>query len=170
MGRWAFRFGRFPQGAFALLLSALAVSSVLIAPACSRPPAPTASATSPDGRFRVELREVTAFVDRNFEVVLVDQRGTPPTSRVIFTSPDEGNPPGTERFVWSVDSRALLLVGEHFFTIDEAAERTEGEQPYLLYDVADDSLWCNASQLSDLEQIDSALLARYGLADWQGHN
>jgi hypothetical protein len=136
-----------------------------VVPGCSQAPATTASTDSPDGRFRVEVRELDRPLDRNFEVVLIDRHAAPALSRVIFASPDEGAPPGTERFLWSPDSQAVLLVGEHFFTDDDTDH--EGERLYLLYDVAADSMWCNSSQVRDADRIDAALLARYGLTDWR---
>lgn len=170
---WTLRplvIGGLPGRALVVFLYALTLWLLLNITACSPPPSPTPGATSPDGRFRAELRELDRFIDRNFEVVVIDQQAMPRTPRVIFTSPDEGAPPGTERFVWSKDSRAVLLVGRHFFTGDDDARIAGQEQPYLLYDVVTEALWCNTAQVSDLERIDSALLAKYGLADWDAQD
>ncbi len=152
-----------------ILVSLLVVWPLLIVTACSRPSVPTAGATSPDGRYRVELRELGRSIDRNFEVVLIDQQAATPTPCTIFTSPDEGAPPGTERFLWSKDSRAVLLVGKHFFTGEDDASSGGRERPYLLYDVVTESLWCNASQVSSLDRIEPDLLAGYGLREWNEH-
>ncbi len=164
-----FVIGCVPLRASVILVFLLVAWPLLIVTACSRPSVPTAAATSPDGRYRVEIRELERFIDRNFEVVLIDQQAASPTPRTIFTSPDEGAPPGTERFVWSKDSRAVLLVGKHFFTVEDDSSSGGRERPYLLYDVVTDSLWCNASQMSSLGRIGPDMLAGYGLREWNEH-
>ncbi len=142
----------------------LATAVLIIFPACSRPAPSTVSSTSPDMRYRIELREVDAFIDRNFEIVLADLTASPPSHRVIFSSPDEG-PPGTERFIWSPDSRAVLLVGKNFFTA--AGEKPQvGERAYLLFEVQTATLWCNAAQSSD-PRFGAAELAQFHLDGWR---
>jgi hypothetical protein len=99
------------------------------------------------------------FIDRNF-VVRVEDCQTH-DSFVIFSSPDEGMPIGSERFLWSKDSAQLLLVGKHF-VVHEGAELETGESLYLLYDVASGVVWCNARQQSSF--------ASFGLAELAGHD
>ena len=101
---------------------------------------------SPDESMRAVLVEKRSFIDRNFEIRLEWWGSGGATSRtIIFSSPDEGRPVGTERFLWSRDSGKLLLVGKHFFTADDARLPT-GEYLYFLYDVATGTKRCNASQ------------------------
>src|SRR5690242_16849794 len=61
----------------------------------------TLQSLSPDGSHRVTLRELPAFLDRNFALELVDPRTG--HSNQVFRSPDEGLP-GSERIIWSEDS------------------------------------------------------------------
>lgn len=139
-------------------------TAALIFPACSRPAPSTTSSTSSDGHYRIELRERDAFIDRNIEIVLTDLAASPPSHRVIFTSGDEG-PPGTERFIWSPDSRAVLLVGNDFFITDAGEQPQVGEREYLLFEVQTGTLWCNAAQSSD-PRFGAAELAQFRLDDW----
>jgi hypothetical protein len=82
-------------------------------------------------------------IDRSVTVRLTDlSRGSVST---IFVSPDEGRPPGTERFVWSSNGDYLALLGRHFFE-DKAFQLSNGEYFYLLYHVPTGRIWCNASQ------------------------
>ncbi len=105
----------------------------------------TTSSVSPDGRYRVSLIETSPdlSVDRNFALTLTDLK-TGAVSR-IFESPDEGRPPGTERFVWSAGGDAFALFGRHFVA-DKEFVLASGECFYLLYHVPTAKLWCNASQ------------------------
>jgi hypothetical protein len=101
---------------------------------------------SPDDKLRVALIEHRLSVDRNFHLRLDGvETGQ---SRVIFRSPDEGRPIGSERIVWSADSSRFLLLGRHFYQAD-AARLPTGEQPYLMMDVPSGQIWRNASQQSE---------------------
>jgi hypothetical protein len=102
---------------------------------------------SPDGTARVELvdRAGPLAIDRNF--LLYAQSPIGSTETVLFLSPDEG-PPGTERIVWSRDSRRFVVLGKKFFAYGEPL--VGGEQLYLLYDRETGEMWCNAKQRSDL--------------------
>jgi hypothetical protein len=108
-------------------------------------------ARSPDSRWEARLIEMPEMIDRNFEIRLSDLQQRPPTEVTIFRSPDEGRPPGTERFLWSEDSRFLLLLGKRFVTEGPTRLRT-GEDMYLLYDLKTKRLWSNAQQ-TNLERF-----------------
>ncbi len=116
------------------------------------------SSQSPDKSVSVSIVESVGQLDRNFVVVL-ETAGEPRVRRVIFKSPDEGRPP-TERFLWSKDSRYLLLTARNLF-VEQEAVLVNGQQLYLLYDRQTDFLKCNATQarhphfkLADLKSID----------------
>lgn len=98
---------------------------------------------SPDEKQQVMLLERSVpHIDRNFQIRL--------NGDIIFLSPDEGRPRGSERFLWSRDSSNLLLVGRHFFIAkDLDVELTTGESLYLLYNVPTQQIWCNASQVGN---------------------
>ena len=100
------------------------------------------TSTSPDGRRRVEIVEITGRLDRNFFLRLRDSQSGTTTN--IFHSPDEGGP-GTERIIWSRDSSRLLLLGRNFL-VEEQGRMPDGLQLYLLYDTKSRELKCNASQ------------------------
>lgn len=105
----------------------------------------TVSSLSPDDSLRVSVVERTGFlrIDRNFDVWL--EKVTSGQSRIVFRSPDEGKPIGSERVVWSADGSRFLLLGRHF-DITDRGKLSTGEQAYLMMDVQTGQLWCNASQ------------------------
>lgn len=113
-------------------------------PSCAD--APTASALSPDSTLRVDVVEVAAFIDRNFEIELTEVATG--RSEIVFRSPDEGKPIGTERVVWSSDGSRFLLLGRNFFVTSEGSLEG-GLQAYLMMDVRTGRIWCNARQASD---------------------
>jgi hypothetical protein len=84
-------------------------------------------------------------MDRNFEVVLEETKHSPPLRRVIFSSPDEGLPIGTEQFIWSRDSQHLLLIGQKFYYAS-GTPKVGDDRLYLLLDLQPERLRCNASQ------------------------
>ena len=102
----------------------------------------TLQSLSPDGSYRVTLRELPVFLDRNFALELVDSHTG--QSNLVFRSPDEGLP-GSERIVWSQDSTRFLLLGTNFSALSEAS-LPGGQQLYLMYDTVSGTLRCNASQ------------------------
>ncbi len=101
---------------------------------------------SPDDRWEVQLLEIRPklAIDRNFVLRVKDNKLG--TSKDIFSSPDEGRPEGSERFIWSDDSTRFLLAGRHFFANTETPTLPNGDALYLMYDVKTGELWCNASQ------------------------
>ena len=111
----------------------------------------TTESSSPDGSIVATVHEIGRGIDRNFQIRI--SRGV--TEKIVYRSPDEGRPIGTERFVWTRDSRYLLLVGMQFYTDGETKLAT-GEDLYLLYDTQTGSIKCNASQ---------ANLPRFGIED-----
>jgi len=143
--------------AIATLALALVACALLMAWKLSRVPqgTVTTAALSPDGRIRAVLVELPRPLDRNFEIRLEATGDASPQVRTIFSSPDEGRPIGSERFVWSQDSRWLLLVGKHFFTRQDA-HLASGEHLYFLYDLNSGEARCNSSQQDTLPpfQID----------------
>jgi hypothetical protein len=98
-----------------------------------RGPFVSAASPSPDGATTAEIFEQTAWIDRNFQVRLKTYwLGLIPRHRVIFRSPDEGDPP-SERLLWSKDGRYLLLVGKQVSPTNREC-LSSGEYLYLLYD------------------------------------
>ena len=73
----------------------------------------TATSVSPDMKTRIDLVEIPERFDRNFNLVVREYPDMNP--RIIFQSPDEGRPAGSERFVWSSTGHRVLLLGKHFF-------------------------------------------------------
>lgn len=115
----------------------------------------TTTRLSPGEKWRAILVELRGFmqIDRNFRIRLEDRRNPGSSGipcKIIFSSPDEGGPPGTERFLWSRDGEHLLLVGKHFLTVDNTC-LTTGESLYFLYDVSRGEARCNAAQQSTLK-------------------
>ena len=106
----------------------------------------TVSSLSPDDSIRARLVETspTWALDRNFEVRLeyVKEHKT----RIVFDSPDEGRPVGSERFIWSKDGTTLLLVGRHFYAAQTGPVLETGEQAYFLYHVPSRQGWCASAQ------------------------
>jgi hypothetical protein len=98
--------------------------------------------TSPNGRYLVVISEKEGL-DRNFDVILTDLRAG--SHRIIFSSPDEGRPSGTERIFWSSNSAGFLLAGRHFY-VDDHIRLPDGTDAYLLFDISKAMLRCNASQ------------------------
>ncbi|MBI3926103.1 MAG: hypothetical protein HY319_11220 [Armatimonadetes bacterium] len=101
----------------------------------------TLASVSPDGKYRAKLLDRSRNmirIDRNFRVA-IEAEGE--TIQVLELSPDEGAE-GAERFLWSVDSQHLLLVGRNFLTEGDAA-LAGGEKLYLLYHVPARRLWFN---------------------------
>jgi len=117
-----------------------------VSPACSCKQA-TTTLLSPDDKIRVSVIEASSpgSIDRNFQIRLevLDSGAT----SVVFTSPDEGLPVGSERFIWSKDGTAFLLVGRHFALRDSITLAT-GEEAYFLYNLSSNRAWCNSRQQS----------------------
>ena len=109
-------------------------------------PPNTLVSLSPDDRWRVTLIERRLDVDRNFQLRLEDVKTG--KVRVIFRSPDEGFPVGSERIVWSADGSRFLLLGRHFYKAD-ATRLSSGEQLYLMMDLQSGKISCNGHQQSD---------------------
>ena len=103
----------------------------------------TVTSLSPDDSLRIIVVEHPSSLDRNFDVVIEDVATQ--QSRVVFHSPDEGRPIGSERVVWSADGSRFLILGRHFY-IAERGKLPTGDQIYLMVDVRSGQMWCNASQ------------------------
>jgi hypothetical protein len=108
----------------------------------------------------VETSSVLFPIDRNFAVTVTDLSSR--SVSTIFDSPDEGRPPGTERFVWSSNSEYFALLGRNFFEHEEF-RLSNGEYFYLLYHIPTRRMWCNASQ-SVNERMSIAQLRSLGIA------
>jgi hypothetical protein len=108
----------------------------------------TVSSLSPDDSIRARLVETspTWALDRNFAVRLEFLKGD--KTRTIFSSPDEGRPVGSERFIWSKDGTTLLLVGRHFYTTAAGPVLEMGEQAHFLYHVSSRRGWYASDQQS----------------------
>ena len=104
----------------------------------------TIISTSPDKTSEIALVEHAERFDRNFFLV-VKTSASETNGLVIFESPDEGSPPGTERFLWSSNSAYVLLLGRRFF-IPTACKTSEGEFLYLMYALSNGCIWCNSEQ------------------------
>ena len=100
----------------------------------------TTSRLSPDETLRASLIERPAE-DRRFQI-RVENLVTGESS-IVFRSPDEGQPYGTERLIWSTDGTKLLLVGRHFF-VKEDLFLNIGDQAFFLHDVPTGRGWCNS--------------------------
>ena len=115
---------------------------------CGKPRTVTVNSASPDGKWRallIEFDDRSFEIDRNFEVLLEDAAVSPPQRRVLFSSPDEGRPIGTERVIWSKDSKHLVLIGKQFF-VKSRSEAVAGDLLYLLVDVQPEKSRCNSHQ------------------------
>ena len=98
---------------------------------------------SPDEQTRVWLVEKPHWIDRNFVVRVEEMKSG--DSRIVFRSPDEGRPIGSERIVWASDSERFLVLGRHFYTAPDALLGS-GNKLYLLHDLRSGRTWSNASQ------------------------
>lgn len=123
---------------------AVLVSLTIIKSLTGRVPA-RLEVASPDNAIVAVLEERSGQqLDRNFRVGI--RRRDEKDYRWLLNSPDEGRPPGSERFLWSADGRYVALIGEHFYVMEGSATAS-GVQLYLVYDCQNNRLWCNASQL-----------------------
>jgi len=128
--------------------------SVLLAVLCfvvgcgPKSPQVSLSKQSPDGKYWAELVEKPVGGifngDRHFEVRITPQNTNSAQPKMIYRSPDVGSP--SERFLWSDDSRYLLLVGKSVCVGPESVADS-GEYMYLLYDLETRELRCNEEQL-----------------------
>jgi hypothetical protein len=150
-------------------LASRIVLVALVTASCADPKSDaTCAAISPDGRWAALLVERNAGpLDRQFEVRL--ERRDSSHSTIVFTSPDEGRPVGTERFIWSGCSDYFLLVGRRFFVITGTPVTADGEDAYLLHQVSAGLSWCNARQQSGLPPIrQSHLVKVFGTSvEWE---
>jgi len=105
----------------------------------------TTSLMSPDQHLRAVLLDARLHgLDRNFAVCIEETGGD---SRRIFGSPDEApSGIGSERFIWSKDSKGLLLVGSRFYA-RKGVQLASGEHLYLLYDRPSGKVWCNSDMI-----------------------
>jgi hypothetical protein len=116
----------------------------------------TLTRLSPDETLRASLVErVFPSFDRNFQIRLEDLVKGETTT--IFRSPDEGKPYGTERLIWSKDSKWLLLVGRHCF-VKEDLFLDNGDQLYFLYQVASGRFWLNSAERPDLPALKAEMV------------
>jgi hypothetical protein len=136
------------------------LASLLLAVTLARAPATTVVSLAPNEKLRVHLVELRWRLDRNFELRL-ENVATGATT-VIFSSPDEGVPIGSERVLWSRDSSRVLLVGRHF-SLARDERIASGEALYLLYDARTGEAWCNASQQ---RRLPSFTYADVAAVDW----
>jgi hypothetical protein len=98
---------------------------------------------SPDGEFLVRLRSLEWGIDRNIEVWIEAVHGS--RKSLVFDSPDEDFPAGTERILWSKDGRQFVLIGQHFTHLSPTARLPGGEFLYLLVDVENGAIRCNST-------------------------
>ncbi len=118
----------------------------------------TTSRLSPNETSRVRLVDFrTHLIDRNFSIQL-EQLETGATVDLLPWSPDEGEPRGTERFLWSKDGTKVLLVGRHFFVRDDMF-LDNGDQAYFLHDFKANRSWINSSQDERLPALTADLIA-----------
>lgn len=116
----------------------------------------TAARLSPDETKSVVVEDVVLLffqLDRNFRVLLQDAGQADGASKVVFESPDEGRPVGTERIVWSRDSSKFLLIGRHFL-VHEECKLSSGEIVYFMMDLRTGKTWCNARQGADISRLE----------------
>jgi hypothetical protein len=112
----------------------------------------TTQSLSPDDTYRIYLTEskpnLPLTIDRNFKLSLaiLDKDDKHEIAReTLYISPDEGKPIGSERFIWSKDSKYVLLVGKHFFVATDL-QVGHDEQAYFLYHAPSKRSWCNSQQ------------------------
>jgi hypothetical protein len=135
--------------ALACLLVGLVVLSVICLEIYFTP-RDTLVSNSPDGDYKIIVREGGRTIDRNFDVVLVDRKTG--VERVIFKSFDQTPTIKRERFVWTLDSSKVALIGDRYFVTPEA-NLANGEIVFLMYDVKSDKVWCNADDDPRYEHI-----------------
>lgn len=112
----------------------------------------SASRPSPDGSKVAMLAETPKWIpsiDRNFDFAIKDKKTG--IRKVVFKSPDEGAA-GTERFIWSKNSTHVLLVGRNF-SLDQKLQLQTGESVYILFNVDNGQIACNASQRPDYPRV-----------------
>ena len=131
-----------------------AIAGVILALAAFGRENVTLVSLSPDDRMRVRIVERNDWLDRIFEVRLEDL--SEGSSSTLFQSPDEGRPVGSERIVWSPDSRRFALLGRHFYHLGEGAAQPDGESLYLVYDLDSGKLRCNSRQQATYPPVDEA--------------
>lgn len=121
----------------------------------------TTSRLSPDELFRASLVELHSNnqLDRNVSIRLEDIKnlGISPPIILLPTSPNEGFPAGTERFIWSRDGSRFLLVGRHFFVRADLT-LTTGEQVYFLHDRAANRSYLNSAKTEALPGLTADLI------------
>lgn len=108
----------------------------------------TINSLSPNEHYRVKLIEVkTDFsrVGRNFRITIEHLNINQNLPIVIFNSPDEGLPIGTEEIIWSKDSSKFLIIGNYFITKEKDTLQS-GKLLYLLYNLNTKQVNCNALQ------------------------
>ena len=112
----------------------------------------TTSRLSPDETIRARLVETSPWwaPDRSVRVQLDSL--IEGTTTVLYASPDEGRPEGTERLIWSKDGAWLLLVGRHFF-VKEDLYLDNGDQAYFLYHLPSGKAWLNSAASSPLPAL-----------------
>ncbi len=113
----------------------------------------TTISLSPNEAYWIRLVErkpnLPIRIDRNFKIILETRANS--QEELIFDSPDEGTPIGTERFIWSKDSDYVLLVGKHFFTEPPHIRISDdGSEAYFLYHVPTRRKWYNTKQTHTL--------------------
>jgi hypothetical protein len=141
-------------------ISLLIAISALWSSSCS---SSEMSSLSPNLEYRALLRErhLPGAIDYNFEVRVTDKSNR---INLRFRSPDEGPPTGSERFIWSKDSRYVLLVGKRFFVKDGKCLPT-GEKLYLLMDMKSKVVSCNSSQVKQDSMLDVSRLSEIEFVD-----
>lgn len=124
--------------------------------------ATTAESLSPAGTRTVLLQEARLpNVDRNFWIVLRDETTSPPTSTVVFRSPDEpGSSSRNDRFIWSSNGRYVLLVGDKFFVKTPPLLTAQGETVYLMLDTQTGAIWCNSDQMPEYPSLTRQVIAQ----------
>ena len=119
----------------------------------------TTCRVSPDDLMRVWLVELHSHIqlDRNVAIRLEDINRME-TVDLLKSSPNEGFPAGSERFVWSVDGSKVVLVGRHFF-VREKLDLASGEQIYFLHDLKAHRTYLNSAGETGFLPLTADLLA-----------
>jgi hypothetical protein len=105
---------------------------------------------SPNGKYQIAVYQTARFIDRNFDITLLDQH----TGRkeTIYRSNDQSPTIKSERFLWSADSSKVVLLGDSYY-VDPGSELPNGETVFLMYDLVLKHLFCNADYANDYERI-----------------
>ena len=145
--------------AFAAVFACVAL---FVAPMCGRRSLDShAPRSSPNHHFSAVVRDPSmSFIDRNLSIEVTDTLAG--TTKQVFRSYDQSPLIKTERLAWSSDSRYVAVIGDRYF-VTEGSTFPNGEILFLVYDVENDTVFCNADdddRFSRMSAADAAAVLR----------